>query len=151
METDYDPSWRPIHRHIAASSATYDVTKTQLARHVLPRTTWRTSRSAHRLLNITTNREISKDVVGVLSSVGSLGRRSEEHQLALQILGMVNITQADTGLMFKQGTTVGATTIAKPSSTPATAGITLLIFDLLNWTYVLAAKRHSPSPDANQT
>ncbi|WP_419341341.1 IS5 family transposase [Achromobacter sp. PD1] len=41
----------------------------------------------------------------------------EEHQLAPQILGVVNATLADKGLMLKQGTVVDATLIAAPSST----------------------------------
>ena len=41
----------------------------------------------------------------------------EEHQLAPQILAVVNATLADKGLMLKQGTVVDATLIAAPSST----------------------------------
>lgn len=41
----------------------------------------------------------------------------EEHQLAPQILGVVNAILADKGLMLKQGTVVDATLIAAPSST----------------------------------
>ncbi len=41
----------------------------------------------------------------------------EEHQLAPQILAVVNVTLADKGLMLKQGTAVDATLIAAPSST----------------------------------
>ena len=41
----------------------------------------------------------------------------EEHQLAPQILAVVNATLADKGLMLRQGTVVDATLIAAPSST----------------------------------
>ena len=41
----------------------------------------------------------------------------EEHQLAPQMLAVVNATLADKGLMLKQGTVVDATLIAAPSST----------------------------------
>lgn len=41
----------------------------------------------------------------------------EKHQLAPQILAVVNATLADKGLMLKQGTVVDATLIAAPSST----------------------------------
>jgi len=41
----------------------------------------------------------------------------EQHQLAPQILAVVNATLADKGLMLKQGTVVDATLIAAPSST----------------------------------
>lgn len=41
----------------------------------------------------------------------------EEHQLAPQILAVVNATLADKGLMLKQGTVVDASLIAAPSST----------------------------------
>ena len=41
----------------------------------------------------------------------------EEHQLAPQILAVVNATLAGKGLMLKQGTVVDATLIAAPSST----------------------------------
>ena len=41
----------------------------------------------------------------------------EEHQLARQILAVVNATLTDKGLMLKQGTVVDATLIAAPSST----------------------------------
>ena len=41
----------------------------------------------------------------------------EAHQLAPQILAVVNATLADKGLMLKQGTVVDATLIAAPSST----------------------------------
>lgn len=41
----------------------------------------------------------------------------EEHQLAPQILAVVNATLADKGLMLKSGTVVDATLIAAPSST----------------------------------
>jgi len=41
----------------------------------------------------------------------------EEHQLAPQILAVVNATLADKGWMLKQGTVVDATLIAAPSST----------------------------------
>jgi len=41
----------------------------------------------------------------------------EEHQLASQMLAVVNATLADQGLMLKQGTVVDATLIAAPSST----------------------------------
>jgi len=41
----------------------------------------------------------------------------EEHQLAPQILAVVNAALADKGLMLKQGTVVDATLIAAPSST----------------------------------
>ncbi len=41
----------------------------------------------------------------------------EEHQLAPQILAVVNAILADKGLMLKQGTVVDATLIAAPSST----------------------------------
>ena len=41
----------------------------------------------------------------------------EEHQLAPQILAVVNATLSDKGLMLKQGTVVDATLIAAPSST----------------------------------
>ena len=41
----------------------------------------------------------------------------EEHQLAPQILTVVNASLSDKGLMLKQGTVVDATLIAAPSST----------------------------------
>jgi transposase, IS5 family len=46
----------------------------------------------------------------------------EEHQLAPQILAVVNATLADKGLMLKQGTVVDATLIAAPSSTKNQGG-----------------------------
>lgn len=46
----------------------------------------------------------------------------EEHQLAPQILGVVNATLDDKGLMLKQGTVVDATLIAAPSSTKNRTG-----------------------------
>ena len=46
----------------------------------------------------------------------------EEHQLAPQILAVVNATLADRGLMLKQGTAVDATLIAAPSSTKNQGG-----------------------------
>ena len=46
----------------------------------------------------------------------------EEHQLAPQILAVVNATLADKGLMLKQGTVVDATLIAAPSSTKNQSG-----------------------------
>ena len=46
----------------------------------------------------------------------------EEHQLAPQILAVVNATLADKGLMLKQGTVVDATLIAAPSSTKNSTG-----------------------------
>ena len=47
----------------------------------------------------------------------------EEHQLAPQILAVVNATLADKGLMLKQGTVVDATLIAAPSSTKNQDGV----------------------------
>jgi IS5 family transposase len=46
----------------------------------------------------------------------------EEHQLAPQMLAVVNATLADKGLMLKQGTVVDATLIAAPSSTKNSSG-----------------------------
>lgn len=46
----------------------------------------------------------------------------EEHQLAPQMLAVVNATLADKGLMLKQGTVVDATLIAAPSSTKNQGG-----------------------------
>lgn len=50
-------------------------------------------------------------------SILRFGHLLEQHQLAPQMLAVVNATLADKGLMLKQGTVVDATLIAAPSST----------------------------------